>query len=77
MFISYYRHLFFSYIDVQGGVVLMANNLSCKVVGVGSNRIKMFDGILHTLSIVRFVPFMKKNLISLGTFDNNGCKVNF
>ena len=70
MFISYYRHLFFSYIDVQGGVVLMANNLSCKVVGVGSNRIKMFDGILRTLSNVG-INRIVENLISLGTLDSN------
>ena len=34
----------------------------------------MADGIVRTLSDVRHVPDLKKNLISLGTLDANGCK---
>src|SRR5688572_9481091 len=52
----------------------MGNNASCKVVGIGSIRVKMFDGIERTLSNVRHVPDMKKNLISLGALDGNGCR---
>ncbi|KAK3026954.1 hypothetical protein RJ639_040360 [Escallonia herrerae] len=33
----------------------------------------MHDGIVRTMTNVRHVPEMRKNLISLGTFDSNGC----
>jgi Pol polyprotein len=36
---------------------------------------KMFDGMVRTLSDVRHVPGLKKNLISLGTLDKNGCRI--
>lgn len=51
----------------------MRNTASYKVIGIGSIRIKMLDGIVRTLTNVRRVPDMKKNLISLGSLDSNGC----
>ena len=53
--------------------MLMGNNAVCKVVGIGAIKIKMHDGIVRTLSDVRHIPELKKNLISLGTLDSNGC----
>ena len=50
----------------------MGNNASCKVIGIGSMTVKIFDEIVRTLRNVRHVPNMKKNLISLGALDNNG-----
>ena len=35
------------------GVVLMGNNASCKIAGIGMVRIKMFDEFLRTLGDVR------------------------
>ena len=68
------RDWFASYQSIDGGVVLMGNNMSCKVVGIGTVRIKMHDGIVRTLKDVRHVPDLKKNLISLGTLDSQGYK---
>ncbi|CAL9078946.1 unnamed protein product, partial [Musa textilis] len=34
----------------------------------------MHDGIVRTLTNVRHVPDLKKNLISLGTLEALGCK---
>ena len=68
------RHWFSSYESVHGGVVLMGNTASYKVMGIGSIRIKMLDGTVRTLTNVRHVPVMKKNLISLGGLDSNGCR---
>ena len=34
----------------------------------------MYDGIVRTLAEVRHVPDLKKNLISLGALDSDGCK---
>ena len=50
----------------------MGNDASCKVVGIGNIRIKMFDGVIGTLCDVRHVHDLRKNLISLGTLDGNG-----
>ena len=68
------RECFATYESFDGGVVLMGNNAACKVVGKGTVRIKMYDGIVRTLTDVRHVPDLKKNLISLGTLDSQGCK---
>ncbi|KAI9162073.1 hypothetical protein LWI28_023521 [Acer negundo] len=67
------RDWFDTYESQSGGEILMGNNATCKVIGIGTIKIKMFDGIVKTLSSVRHVPTFKKNLISLGTLDTNGC----
>ncbi|KAG8486717.1 hypothetical protein CXB51_020156 [Gossypium anomalum] len=40
--------------------------------GVGTIKVKMFDGVVRTLSDVRYVPELKRNLISLSTLDSKG-----
>ena len=53
----------------------MGINTTCKVVGVGSVKMKMFDGMVRTLIDVRYVLGLKKNLISWGTLDKIGCRI--
>ena len=69
-----HRKFFSTYKNFDGGSVTMGNDATCKVVGIGKVQIKMFDGVVRTLSEVRHVPNLKKNLISLGTLDKNGCR---
>ncbi|KAG8503271.1 hypothetical protein CXB51_001260 [Gossypium anomalum] len=64
------RDWFTTYEIVSEGVVLMGNNASCKIAGVGTIKVKMFDGVVRTLSDVRHVPELKRNLISLSTLDS-------
>ena len=71
-----YRDWFTNYQSIDGGKVLMGNNVVCKVVGIGAIKIRMHDGIVRTLSDVRHIPELKKNLISLGMLDSNGCTYN-
>jgi hypothetical protein len=52
----------------------MGNDFSCKIFGVGSVWIKMHDGSVRTLTYVRHVPELRKNLISLGVLDYVGYK---
>ena len=52
--------------------MLMGNNHTYKIVGVGSVRIKIHDGVVWTLAGVRHVPDMSKNLISLSTLEIGG-----
>ena len=50
----------------------MGNDASCRVVGMGNIRVKMFDGVIKTLCDVKHVLDLRKNLFSLGTLDGNG-----
>ncbi|KAG8477584.1 hypothetical protein CXB51_031066 [Gossypium anomalum] len=64
------RDWFTTYEIVSEDVVLMGNNALCKIAGVGRIKVKMFDGVVRTLSDVRHVPELKRNLISLSTLDS-------
>ncbi|KAK3016566.1 hypothetical protein RJ639_005827 [Escallonia herrerae] len=68
------RDWFTTYHSFDGGKVLMGNDVACKVVGIVSIQIRMHDGIVRTLTDIRHVLELRKNLISLGTFDSNGCR---
>ena len=63
---------FNTYRSVNSGSVLMGNDASCKVAGIGNIIIKMFDGVVRTLCDVRPILDLRKNMISLGTLDCNG-----
>jgi hypothetical protein len=52
----------------------MGDNSPCTVVGMGTMQIKMFDGVVWTLTEVWHVPSMSRNLISLSTLDTKGYK---
>ncbi|KAH9670611.1 hypothetical protein KPL70_017043 [Citrus sinensis] len=69
------KTLFTNYETCDGGVVVMGNDSSCRVVGRGSIRLEMFDGMIRELRDVRHVPDLKRNLISLGMLDKIGCLV--
>ncbi|KAK4383306.1 Retrovirus-related Pol polyprotein from transposon TNT 1-94 [Sesamum angolense] len=56
----------------NSGSVYLGDDRCCNIVGVGEVRIKMYDGTVITLSNVRHIPDLKKNLISLGTLHKNG-----
>ncbi|PON58179.1 hypothetical protein PanWU01x14_167780 [Parasponia andersonii] len=63
---------FMDYQEVDGGKVLMGNNVACKVMGIGSISMRMFDGVTRILKNVGHVPELKRNLISLDTLDESG-----
>ena len=65
------REVFSTY-EAINGVVLMGNDAPCKIIGIGSVKIKMYDGVVRTLIEVRHVPKLKKNLISSSTLDAKG-----
>ncbi|KAH0656305.1 hypothetical protein KY285_031187 [Solanum tuberosum] len=69
-----FRKDWFSSYETSGGTVLMGNNATCKIVGIGSIRVRCHDGIVRTITEVRHVLDLKKNLISLGTLDKQGYK---
>jgi hypothetical protein len=69
------RDWFITYDSIKsGGSVRMGDDRPCQIVGIGSIQIKMHDGIVRTLTDVRHVPDMTKNLISFSILDSKGYK---
>ncbi|GFZ17662.1 hypothetical protein Acr_26g0009320 [Actinidia rufa] len=66
------REVFFTYAACEGRI-WMANNTSSRVVGRGSVQFRMADRRSVTLTEVRHVPNLRKNLISIGMLDSKGC----
>ncbi|KAL8161669.1 hypothetical protein V2J09_013158 [Rumex salicifolius] len=71
---SPHKNWFQSYEPVHGSHVLLGDNTPCPVLGKGSIRIKTQDGVERTLSEVRHIPELRRNLISLGTLESRGLK---
>lgn len=69
-----HRDYFSTYSSVDSGVVLIGDNTPCKIVGLGTIRFKMHNAVIRTLTNVRHVPGLKRNLISLGALDNLDCR---
>uniref|UniRef100_J3N766 Reverse transcriptase zinc-binding domain-containing protein n=1 Tax=Oryza brachyantha TaxID=4533 RepID=J3N766_ORYBR len=65
---------FSTYDSVDTGEVVIDDGSTLEIAGIGSVQIKTHDGIVRTLSNVRHVPRMKRNLISLGTLESLGYK---
>ncbi|KAL1217255.1 Retrovirus-related Pol polyprotein from transposon TNT 1-94 [Cardamine amara subsp. amara] len=56
------------------GTVKLADDRSCSIVGVGQIKFRIDDGVIRTLTDVKHLPAVKKNLISLSTLHKNGFK---
>ena len=50
----------------------MGDSTPCKIVGIGSIQIKMSDCVIMTLTNVRHIPTMTRNLISLSPLELKG-----
>jgi hypothetical protein len=64
----------FTTYEPAAGSVLMGDNSPCQIEGKGSIQIKMFEGTIRTFTDVRYIPKMKRNLISLSAVDDKGYK---
>jgi hypothetical protein len=60
--ISPKRNWFTTYEPINGGLVLMGNDVACKTIGIGTFRIRMHDRIARTLANVRHIPDLRKIL---------------
>ncbi|KAH9648425.1 retrovirus-related pol polyprotein from transposon TNT 1-94-like protein [Citrus sinensis] len=69
------KEFFKTFESIDGGKVLLGNNLACKVTRMGTINIQMFDEETRELKQVRYVPELKRNLISLGMMDEMGCSI--
>nr|GEW91039.1 hypothetical protein [Tanacetum cinerariifolium] len=69
-----HRSWFTTYESFNGVNVYMRNHSICPIIGKGNIQVKMHDGVVRTITRVRHVPYLKRNLISLSTLEANGCK---
>ncbi|GKE12049.1 retrotransposon protein, putative, ty1-copia subclass, partial [Tanacetum coccineum] len=55
--------------------VQLGDNRECKIRGIGKVRLQLKDGSSFVLHNVRYIPELKRNLISLGTLEKEGYTV--
>ncbi|GJT02189.1 zinc finger, CCHC-type containing protein [Tanacetum coccineum] len=67
--------LFYDFMECDGGRVLLGDNRECKIRGIGKVRVQLKDGSSFVLHNVRYIPELKRNLISLGTLKKEGYTV--
>ena len=72
---SPFKDYFTEYHEFDGGMVMMGNNAMCRVVGISTVKLRLQDGTLLMIKHVRHVPDLKRNLISLGKFDQIGYNI--
>lgn len=53
----------------------MDSGETCKVLEIGTIKIKMFNGTVHTLRGVKFVLSLMKNLISVNQLYSKYCRM--
>ena len=68
------RDWFCSYEPISEGSVFMGNDHALEIAGIGTVKLKMYDGTIRTIQGVRHVKGLKKNLLSIGQLDDLGCK---
>ena len=69
------RDFFHTFTEVDGDKVFISNDLACKTMRIVTIQLKMHDGVVCTLGNVRYVPYLKNNLISLEALDSNGYQI--
>ncbi|GJS07277.1 retrovirus-related pol polyprotein from transposon TNT 1-94 [Tanacetum coccineum] len=64
--------ILFDFLECDGGSVQLGDNRECKIRGIGKVRVQLKDGSSFVLHNVRYIPELKRNLISLGTLEKEG-----
>ncbi|PKA62504.1 Retrovirus-related Pol polyprotein from transposon TNT 1-94 [Apostasia shenzhenica] len=59
------------------GKVYLADDELLEIVGKGDVQIRTLNGSISRLHNVRYIPRLKRNLISIGQLDNNWYKIIF
>ncbi|GJW00834.1 retrotransposon protein, putative, ty1-copia subclass [Tanacetum coccineum] len=67
--------ILFDFLECDGGSVQLGDNRECKIRGIGKVRVQLKDGSSFVLHNVRYIPELKRNLISLGTLEKEGFTV--
>jgi len=67
------RDWFYIYKHVSAESMFMGNGHALEVAGVGTIKIKLYDGNVRTIQKVRHVKNFKKILLSIGQLDDLRC----
>jgi len=70
------RKWFASFEKVDVGLLSFGDGHTCHIEGICIVRIKMFHETIRGLQNVRYVPQLKKDLISVGTLEAHGLRRN-
>ncbi|GJR06983.1 retrovirus-related pol polyprotein from transposon TNT 1-94 [Tanacetum coccineum] len=65
--------ILFDFLECDGGSVQLGDNRECKIKGIGKVRLQLKDGSSFVLHNVKYIPELKRNLISLGTLNITLC----
>jgi hypothetical protein len=68
-----HRKHFLDYVQGDFGQVHLGDDAPCKIVGMGEVKIKKSNGNQWLLKEVRHVPYLRKNTISTGQLESEGC----
>jgi hypothetical protein len=55
----------------------LGDDKPCKIVGKGKAQINLQNGNQWLLKEVKCVPYMRKNIISIGKLGSEGCLTTF
>ena len=69
------REWFSSFEKLDGYSVVIGDEHPCHMEGIGTVLVNMFDGMVRKLKNVRYVPQLKRNLISIGALKALGLEV--
>ena len=53
----------------------MGNDEACEIFGMGKIKLKLHDGTIRNLTEVRYIPDLKKNLLSIGFLESKGFRI--
>lgn len=66
------KNSFVSYKHVSSIQVLLGNNLSCEIIGISDVQLQVSDDNIKTLTNVRHIPCLKRNLIFINMLNEFG-----
>ncbi|KAE8694358.1 hypothetical protein F3Y22_tig00110783pilonHSYRG00068 [Hibiscus syriacus] len=66
---------FHQYEPILGGSMYSCNDHALEIIGLGTIKLKMYDGTIKVVRDVRHVEGLKKNLLSYELLDNNASKI--
>ncbi|GKD05914.1 zinc finger, CCHC-type containing protein [Tanacetum coccineum] len=72
---THMRDLLYDFKGFDGGSVQLGDNKTCTIKGTGKVKIQLHDGSSFILEDVRYVPGLRRSLISLETLENEGYTV--
>jgi len=65
-----------SYIwPIYDGSIFMGNDHALEIVGIGTIKLKIYNGLIRTISEMWHVKGLKNKILFMGQFDNLGCKI--